>query len=1021
MYSQKMSEILLNAILNLFAIQACMLGPSSRAKTRTILENYLSDHLRIARIETYLQLFDTALDLHDDSDEATLMERLRDVVAKLKSVLPRVEQYVFLSRYLQLVARVADEHVPMEVVEVVAQGLAIEKKDLEEFRIFCKNPFDALQLSDNFLVHAPGLPCNAPPCRGLMREEFKARFAVLRIKDVDSFFIISGDVDAMTLDSMPLKPGEPHLLQPGSILRDAHGVRIYHSEIQAVFLSDGHVASGLVFCGKDLDFRYPGSENGLHNFSFCESGGNLVGVMGVSGAGKSTLLGILNGQSSPDSGSLLVNGLDLHHETERLEGVIGYVPQDDLLFEDLTVFDNLYYNASLCLANLSHDERVRRVDAILDELHQLDIRNLKVGSPLEKTISGGQRKRLNIALELIREPSILFVDEPTSGLSSSDSENVMVLLKAQAAKGKLVIVVIHQPSSRIYKMFDTLWILDKGGRPIYDGNPLDAIVYFRTAVHQAGMEEYACPHCGNVNPEQLFEIIEARAVDDSGQYTRNRLISPQQWHNRYLDHRQEKAEPQGNMDDQAQEVERRLWRPGRFGQLSIFFMRNLKGRLGNRQYLLVNLIEPPLLAFLAALISHGSWGGEYAFMENLNLSTYFFISVIVALFLGMSVSAEEINRDLKILKRERFLNLSWPCYIASKVFYLAIVAAIQMALYTLAGNPVLEIPDMFWSMWVVLFSCSVFSCVLGLNISASFRSAVTIYILIPLLLVPQMMLGGSAISYDDVIHKQAGNRNTPLAANIMPSRWGYEALVVDQYVSNRFMRRFLDDDCIARQNSYLTDIHIPEMRSLVDFPFLESEVSDREAKSAQKLAVLRNEVSMLERISGVAFDMDPTAFNPENYTIQTRNRVKEYMNHVGDIFRQRRKDASQRKRDREQDLRAELGRQGFNTFKRENFSKDIATLVLNKHTLENVRLSGDRLVQVVGPICQKPESGWGEAHFLAAQKRLGSWTIDTAIFNVAVLWCLSALFYMALYFSLFPRLLKLGAAISKRLRKSSNG
>ncbi|TSA55183.1 MAG: ATP-binding cassette domain-containing protein [Planctomycetaceae bacterium] len=1020
MYSRKMSEILLNAILNLFALQACMLGPSSRAKTRTILANYLSDHLRIAGTETYLQLFDTALDLHDSSDKATLLTRLRDVAANLKSLLPRVEQYVFLSRYLELMVR-AHEHVMLEVVAVVAEGLAIEKNDLEELRVFCENPFDASQLSDNFLVHDPGAPYNAPPCRELMREDFKARFAVLRIQDVDSFFIISGDVDTMTLDSIPLKPGEPHLLQPGSILRDAHGVRIYHSEIQAVFLSEGHTASGLVFRGKDLDFCYPDSENGLHNFSFCERGGKLVGVIGVSGAGKSTLLSILNGQSPPDSGSVLVNGLDLYHEAERLEGIIGYVPQDDLLFEDLTVFDNLYYNASLCLANLSPDERARRVDAILDELHQLDIRDLKVGSPLEKTISGGQRKRLNIALELIREPSILFVDEPTSGLSSSDSENVMVLLKAQAAKGKLVIVVIHQPSSRIYKMFDTLWILDQGGRPIYDGNPLDAIVYFRTAIHQAGMEEYACPHCGNVNPEQLFEIIEARAIDDSGHYTRNRLVSSRQWHSRYLDHRQKKAEPQGGMDDQAQGVERRLWRPGRFGQLSIFFMRNLKGRLANRQYLLINLIEPPLLAFLVALISHGSWGGKYAFMENINLGTYFFISVIVALFLGLSVSAEEINRDLKILKRERFLHLSWPCYIASKMFYLAIVVAIQMALYTLVGNPVLEIPDMFWSMWVVLFSCSVFSCVLGLNISVSFKSAVTIYILIPLLLVPQIMLGGAAIPYDEVMHKQAGNRNTPLVANIMPSRWGYEALVVDQYVSNRFMKQFLDDYCMARQNSYLADIHIPEMRSLADFPFLESEISDREAKLAQKLAALRNEVSMLERVSGVAFDMDTTAFNPENYTIRTRNRVKEYMNHVGNIFRQRRKEASQRKRDKEQALRAELGGQGFNVLKRENFNKDIAKLVLNKQTLENVRLSGDRLVQVVGPICQKPESRWGEAHFLAAQKQLGPWTIDTAIFNVAVLWCLSALFYMALYFSLFPRLLHLGAAISKRLRKSNNG
>jgi ABC-type multidrug transport system ATPase subunit len=185
--------------------------------------------------------------------------------------------------------------------------------------------------------------------------------------------------------------------------------------------------------------------------------------MGGSGAGKSTLLGILNGQRRPDRGRVLVSGIDLHKEPERLEGVIGYVPQDDLLFEDLSVFDNLYFSACLSLANLNAAERTRRVDAVLTELNQIEIRDLKVGTPLNKTISGGQRKRLNIALELIREPSILFVDEPTSGLSSADSENVMGLLKAQAAKGRLVIAVIHQPFSRIFKMFDTLWVLDSRG------------------------------------------------------------------------------------------------------------------------------------------------------------------------------------------------------------------------------------------------------------------------------------------------------------------------------------------------------------------------------------------------------------------------------------------------------------------------------------------------------------------------------------------------------------------------------
>mgnify|MGYP001552146944 CR=1 FL=1 len=158
-----------------------------------------------------------------------------------------------------------------------------------------------------------------------------------------------------------------------------------------------------------------------------------------------------------------------------------------------------------------------------------ETKDLKVGSPLEKTISGGQRKRVNIALELIREPSILFVDEPTSGLSSRDSENIMDLLKELALRGKLIFVVIHQPSSDIFKMFDKLLILDVGGYPIYYGNPVEAVVYFREATKLVDKQTGSCSECGNVNAEQIFNIIETKIVDEYGRQTQQRKITPETW------------------------------------------------------------------------------------------------------------------------------------------------------------------------------------------------------------------------------------------------------------------------------------------------------------------------------------------------------------------------------------------------------------------------------------------------------------------------------------------------------------
>ena len=163
------------------------------------------------------------------------------------------------------------------------------------------------------------------------------------------------------------------------------------------------------------------------------------------------MLNVLNGHLNPSQGEVLINNVNLHKQTAEVEGIIGYIPQDDFLIEDLTVYENLYYAARLCFGDVSLEEIEKLVAKTLSSLGLTEIRDLKVGTPLEKIISGGQRKRVNVGLELLREPQVLFVDEPTSGLSSRDSENIMDLLKELSLKGKLVFVVIHQPSSDIFK------------------------------------------------------------------------------------------------------------------------------------------------------------------------------------------------------------------------------------------------------------------------------------------------------------------------------------------------------------------------------------------------------------------------------------------------------------------------------------------------------------------------------------------------------------------------------------------
>ncbi|MCB0778718.1 MAG: ABC transporter permease, partial [Flavobacteriales bacterium] len=172
--------------------------------------------------------------------------------------------------------------------------------------------------------------------------------------------------------------------------------------------------------------------------------------------------------------------------------------------------------------------------------------------------------------------------------------------------------------------------------------------------------------------------------------------------------------------------------------LEVYFRRDALAKLANRQYVLVNLLEAPVLALVMAFfLRYLGQEGDYVFRENDNVPQYLFIAVIVALFLGLTVAAEEIIRDRKILQREKFLDLSWGGYLASKVGIMFLISAVQTLFFVLIGNAVLGIQGMLLPYWLLLFSTACFANVLGLNVSASFNSAKVIYIVIPVLIIPQ--------------------------------------------------------------------------------------------------------------------------------------------------------------------------------------------------------------------------------------------------------------------------------------------
>ncbi len=814
-----MSEEILKALMQLFAIIAKQ-DEGVAVQEEKFVRKFLASQLSKSQVDEYMELFIK----HSEKEEKKRKNadgkikvndsvRVMGICRKINRTLNHKQKVIVLARLFEMInveKKLTEQR--MEVIPVISDSFNIDINEYKEIENFVIQD-DYRELNSEAVLIINDKENSHAKAQHILSESLHGSVFILQVKSADLYFLKYTGTQDVFLNSTTVYNNRVYLFAPGSIIKLPKGKPIHYSDVVARFMQDLEIPK-LSFVVDQLQYQFKTGDIGVRNVSFSVNHGKLVGIMGASGSGKTTLVNTLSGITSPSSGSVLINGINLHQNQGELEGVIGYIPQDDLLIEELTVFQNLYYNAKLCFKDKNEDEISKLVTKTLKDLGLFEKKDLKVGNAMNKTISGGQRKRLNIALELIREPSILFVDEPTSGLSSRDSENVMELLSELTQKGKLIFVVIHQPSSDIYKMFDRMLILDQGGYLIWCGNPIDAIVHFKTIDNQINADVGECGVCGNVTPELIFDIIEAEVVDEFGRYTEKRKISPQEWERHYLD-----GVPKEAIEEINNEPPAALNIPNWFKQFKIFLTRDLLSKISNTQYIVLNLLEAPLLGFILAFLIRyiaDPKSSAYIFFDNENIPPYIFMAIVVALFLGLTVSAEEIFRDRKILKREQFLHLSRSSYLMAKIVILTGISAIQAFLFVLIGNSILGIQGMYFAYWIVLFSVFVFANLLGLNISSAFNSAVTIYILIPLLMIPQMALGGAMFSFSKLNRAIGSLDKVPIIADIMASRWAYEGLMVHQFMENKFEKQYFIYDQVKSTANFKQDKLIPKLSESIE-------------------------------------------------------------------------------------------------------------------------------------------------------------------------------------------------------------
>ncbi len=1019
-----MSEALLESLMKLFALLTDIKTESKTGRARFMVEDFLGRHFNTEYVQQYLEKFDEFLARYhshiysnnqeliskQSSDNQTRILNICNQINQELEQEPKIILFVQLLDFLKKEDTISEEE--HYFVDLLAENMKIDPQDYDNLKTFILESPEDVNDKGSLLYISGDKDSPDPNVKNIYNPKQQIIVWVLRVRSTKTFVFRYAGSRNLYLNGHKVEQNRTYILAVGAVIKTSRMPPVYYGRVAEKFIHRIDKAR-IIYRAVDVSYKFNNNQIGIHRFSFTGRSGQLVGIMGGSGTGKSTLLNVLNGNYKLSNGKISINGYDLQDDKEHLEGVIGYVPQDDLLKEELTVFENLYFNARLCFSDQSQDEILQRVDNALQDFDLVEARDLVVGNPLNKILSGGQRKRLNIALELIREPSILFVDEPTSGLSSMDSEKVMSLLKRQVLKGKLVIINIHQPSSDLYKMLDKLLMIDKGGYIIFNGNPMDAIVYFKKMANYVNPEERECYVCGNVKSEQVLRIVEARMVNPYGKLIRKRKVKPEEWYRYYLENFESKFQWKVKRKlDRKEPLPDNLYNiPNRRKQFWIYTLRDGLSKLKDRQYMLINILEAPVLAlilgfFTKFLAGSGSDPSAYVFAENVNIPAYLFMAVVVSLFIGLNVSAEEIIKDRKLLQRESFLNLSRFSFLNSKILILFVISAIQTLMFVLIGNSILEIKGLTWSYWLILFSTACFANMLGLNISSGLNSVVAIYVLIPLILVPHLLFSGVIVNFDKLHKSIANERFVPRIGDVMVSRWSYEALAVNQFKNNDFDAIFFEEEQGMSNNSYYGTTFIPELLNHVDVARWSAEqgLPDQQIMFQEKLFVAFKQLheKFPELIpAGILpyarYPWDKNQFSQAEVILED---ARKYFNGQYKKWNLRRNAAM------EELIQERGGAEAVLEFKEKYHNESLTDIMLNKKSVEQFVFTDRRYVRKKHPGYKLPEGEWGRAHFYAPSKKLGSWYIPTPWFNMIVVWIGVGLLYVALYLDLLRRVIR---------------
>src|SRR5215510_1195436 len=489
----------------------------------------------------------------------------------------------------------------------------------------------------------------------------------------------------------------------------------------------------------------------------------FVGLLGPSGAGKSTLMDSLNGMRPASSGHVLINNLDLYNHLDSLKQSIGYVPQDDIIHRELTVFRTLYYVARL---RLSRDVSSREIDQIVNEVMDVTGLSERRDVPVSQ-LSGGQRKRVSIAVELITKPSVIFLDEPTSGLDPATEEKIMKLFRQIAESGRTVILTTHAMEN--VKLFDKIVVLMRG-KLVFYGAPQEALAHVNAESFKDLYDKLEAPI-----EQQLASLPplppNAGRAEKSARKKQREQISEQvaeDWKRRFqstVQYRRNVVEPLSGLPRDGRAAappKRRMSIFDAVRQWATLTRRYLEVLTRDKFNLLILFGQAPIIAFLTYLVVGAKAPRDFPY----------FVMALVAIWFGTSIASREIIRERAVYTRERMVNLRLLPYVGSKLFVLALIVSLQcLALYGSLKffhyTGMMAVPGWAVPQLVIVLITAMVGIALGLFVSAVVKTSEMATSMVPLILIPQILFCGLV---------GVPENTARVISTVIPATWAFDGI-----------------------------------------------------------------------------------------------------------------------------------------------------------------------------------------------------------------------------------------------------